>query len=102
MQFGGAELMMHNVAIGVGEFVRLAYADKWILTGFDWGSWSEGREIAGDPERIGQCDMETVRKLITAIVRNDRFCEGALASAWRGGTIKAILERIQALMDTQE
>ena len=99
---GSGETLMRKVSVGVGEFLDLAYSDEWVISGFDWPSWDEGRDIAGDPERISQCDLETIRKLITAIVRNDRFCEGALASAWRGGTIKAILERINTLMDTQE
>jgi hypothetical protein len=55
---GSEETLMRTVSVGVREFQKLVYSDKWILTDFDWGSWSEGREIAGDPERIGQCDME--------------------------------------------
>jgi hypothetical protein len=97
----GAETMTISTSVGISDFVRLAYADGWVI-GFDWGAWDEGREIAGSPERIAECDLDTIHKLITALVRNDRFCEGALASAWQHGSIKAILLRIKQLMEMEK
>ena len=81
----------------IETFVELAYADGWMLPGFDWGSWDEGRAIAGDPARIKGTDLLTIRKLITALVRNERFCDGALQSAYNRGAIQAILHRIDQL-----
>ncbi len=40
-------------------------------------------------------DIPTKCKLITAIVRNDRFCEGALVSAFESGLILKILKSIK-------
>ena len=81
----------------IGQFVQLAYEDEWMLPGFDWGHWDEGRKIASDVEKIAQCDFLTIRRLITALVRNERFCEGALQSAYEGGVLQAIIRRIMDL-----
>ncbi len=78
-------------------FTQLAHADGWMLSEFDWASWDEGRAIVADLARIGETDLLTIRKLITALVRNERFCDGALQAAYEKGVIEAILERIKQL-----
>jgi len=40
-------------------------------------------------------DLETKCKLITAVVRNDRFCEGTLLSAFKSGFVLKILKSIE-------
>ena len=40
-------------------------------------------------------DLITKCKLITAIVRNDRFCEGALVAAFESGLILKILKSME-------
>ena len=98
----GAETMTISTPVGISDFVRLAYADGWMMLDFDWPAWEEGRDIAGSPERIAECDLEKIYKLITALVRSDRFCDGVLAGAWLEGTIQAILQRIRTLMKMEE
>ena len=93
---GGATDFEEHAAIE--PFVRLAYDDGWMLPGFDWASWDEGRTIAGDPVRIKDTDLLTIRKLITALVRNERFCDGALQATYDRGVIQAILRRIDQLL----
>ena len=81
----------------IGRFVELVYEDDWVI-GFDWSRWDEGREIASDITRVANADMLTIRKLITALVRNERFCEGALQDAYEQGLIAAIIRRIEMMM----
>ncbi len=79
----------------VSQFCEIVYGIP-IVIGFDWGSWSEGREILSDTNvDFDTCDLVTKCKLITAIVRNDRFCEGALVSAFKSGLILKILKSIE-------
>ena len=78
------------------EFLKLLYGTKFLVN-FDWGSWDEGRDIIGSPELIQQADLLTLRMLLTAIVRNDRFCNGALLSAIENGIIQEILNRLNVL-----
>jgi hypothetical protein len=79
----------------VSQFIEIVYAIP-IIIDFDWGAWDEGRNIARD----NNIDFDTIDllnkcKLITAIVRNNRFCEGALVSAFESGLILKILKSIE-------
>ena len=83
----------------VNEFLRLVYNIPIIII-FDWGSWDEGRNIASDMNfDFDTIDIPTKCKLITAIVRNDRFCEGALVNAFEKGLMLKILKSIEKQMD---
>jgi hypothetical protein len=79
----------------VSEFKNIVYNIP-IVIGFDWGSWDEGRQIASDKDfNFDTIDLFTKCKLITAIVRQDRFSDGALVSAFESGLILKILESIE-------
>jgi len=79
----------------VSQFVKVAY-DIPIVIKFDWSAWDEGREILGDEtfdyDSIG---LFAKCKLFTAILRNDRFCDGALVSAFESGVILKILKSME-------
>ena len=79
----------------VSQFLDIVYRMPIIIS-FDWGAWEEGREIVSNDE----FDFDTLGipakcKLITAIVRNDRYCDGALVSAFESGLILRVLKSIE-------
>ncbi len=79
----------------VSKFLEIVYGLPIIIS-FNWGTWEEGHQMASDES----FDFDTVElpvkcKLITAIVRNDRFCEGALVSAFESGLILRLLKSIK-------
>ncbi len=79
----------------VNDFMEVVY-DIPIIIDFNWARWDEGRKIASDETfDFDTIDIPTKCKLITAFVRNDRFCDGALAGAFQRGTILKILKSIQ-------
>ena len=79
----------------IEEFRDVVYAIP-IMIGFDWGGWSEGRKIVSDENYdYDSVDIPTKCKIITAIVRNDRFCDGALLSAFERGLILKVLKSIE-------
>ena len=79
----------------ISEFLEIVYSLP-IIIDFDWGSWNEGRKIASDENfDFDTLDLTIKCKLITAIVRNDRFCEGALVSSFESGLILRILKSIE-------
>lgn len=83
----------------VSKFLEVVYEIP-IVVRFDWGSWDEGREIARNPNfNFDTIDLMAKCMLITAIVRNDRFCEGALVSAFQTGLILKILKSIKKEVD---
>ena len=79
----------------VSQFLEIVYAIP-IVIGFNWGEWDEGRKMARDENfDFDSTDLIKKCKLITAIVRNDRFCDGALVAAFESGLILKILKSIE-------
>lgn len=85
----------------VNKFLEIVYKMPVIID-FDWGSWDEGREIVHENEfDYDTIDIVTKCKLITAIVRNDRFCDGALIEAFESGLMLKILKSIEKQVDSK-
>ena len=79
----------------VSKFVESVYAIP-IIIDFDWSAWDEGRGLAHDEDfDYDTTDLVTKCRMVTAIVRNDRYCEGALVSAFESGLILKILKSIE-------
>ena len=75
--------------------------DTLVLMGFDWGAWMRtprGVALSADPVAIADATAEELLRLVTAIVRGDRFVEGNLAGAIEEGFALAICRRAAALL----
>lgn len=83
---------------GLIDFCKTIVETKFCVV-FDWFDWQAGREIFMKKERIDKADLLTLRMLITAIWRNDRFCDGALVACAENGDILRILRRLEKLID---
>lgn len=82
----------------VSKFSELCYKLGIVLE-FDWPIWDEGRELVnGDLSKIDILDLMTLCKLITAIIRSDRFCDGALINSFENGCMPTILRRLRDLV----
>ena len=78
----------------IEEFRQACYAIP-IIIGFNWGAWDEGREIVSDEHfDYDTIDIPTKCKIITAILRNDRFCSGRLIEAFETGMMLKVLKSI--------
>jgi hypothetical protein len=60
-----------------------------VLRGFDWVSWRRSQ------------DAQALRSDITALTRQDRFSEGTLLNAFRGGVILGIVRRAAAIVEEE-
>jgi len=79
----------------VQVFHSLVY-DIGVVQVFDWSSWAEGSKLVSNPKtEFNKLDIKTLCMLITAIVRHDRFCDGALVSFFENGTILKILKALK-------
>jgi len=77
------------------RFLKAVY-DIPIIVSFDWGSWDEGRKIVNNEDfDYDTIDIPTKCKLITAFVRNDRFCDGVLIEVFESGVMLKILKSIE-------
>jgi hypothetical protein len=74
----------------VDRFCKVAY-ELNIIAVFDWSSWDEGYKILADPKgNFELLDAVTLCKLITLIVRADRFNDGVLIGCFESGTMTKI------------
>jgi hypothetical protein len=79
----------------VSKFFNAAYF-LGIVKVFDWAAWQEGIDILNDPAaNFSGYDIETLCKLITLIVRSDKFCEGYMINAFETGTMVRIIEALK-------
>ena len=84
----------------MSRFVDTAYEDGWVSPEVDWPSWMEtaqARRLRDDPAAIPEATVEQLQKLLTTVIRQDRFVTGALAGAFESGMLTAILRRIDQL-----
>jgi hypothetical protein len=80
------------------KFLDLCYRLHLVID-FNWPDWNEGRALTSpNNPALRTIDLLTACKLLTAIIRNDRFCEGALSAAFEEGLIRKILYRIRELV----
>ena len=79
----------------VNQFASFAY-DLPILVNFSWICWDDLHTYLKDKTfDFDTIDIPTKCKVITAIIRADRFCESATAAEFKSGLIVRILKSIQ-------
>lgn len=83
---------LHNL---LGNFVRSGFIEM-----FDWQAWLEtiGNEHLKSIEYLEKSDLETLRKLMTAHLRIERFAAGHLQGLFASGYMHAFILRLEALL----
>ena len=67
-----------------------------LLPVFDWMDWDEGTEILrNESTDYNRFDKITLCKLLTTIIRADRFNDGYLVFSLRDGTVGKILQSLE-------
>ena len=85
-------------------FVDAASRAGWIVP-FDWATWAEsaeGRRLLREPRHIATATPDQLGKVLTTLVRGERFSEGTLSEALESGLLLAIARRAEALLDMHE
>lgn len=78
------------------EFIEMAYDAGWVHGNFDWSKWAstnEGQTYLTDPSSIATATSHQLQKIITALLRSEKFCEGSVLQAFESGLIPAIASR---------
>ena len=82
-------------------FVKMAYDTNWVLADFDWPKWLDSQEansLLKDQLAIAKASPDQLHKVMTALIRSDRFCEGTVLQAFTDGTLQAIACRAAMLL----
>ena len=84
------------------SFVKTAYDHGWVLEGWDWPAWMKTEEavaLRAVPAALEAASPEQLAKLLTVLIRQERFVEGALNGAFESGLLTAIVRRAAALVE---
>lgn len=84
----------------VEKLVQAAYNHGWVLRDFDWMQWGstqEARSLRDDEATLAAATPEQLARLLTVLIRRDRFVEGALLQSFKSGLILRILRRAAKL-----
>ena len=82
-------------------FNKMIYQEGWVLDGLDWPEWAqtdEFKDLFSKPEALAKASADQLAKLLTALVRKERFCEGTMASACSDGLLARITQRANILI----
>ena len=82
-------------------FNKMIYQEGWILDGFDWPEWAqtdEFKDLFSKPDSLAKASAHQLAKLLTALARKERFCEGTMASAYSYGLLAGITQRAGMLL----
>jgi len=82
------------------DFVRTCYDKGWVLNEFDWSEWmktNEAAQLRDDSAVLEQATPEHLGRLLTVLIRQERFVEGCLQSAFESGLLLRILQRAEVL-----
>ena len=80
-------------------FLAAIRANGWIEP-FDWMDWAQTDEataLRDDRAALGRATLDQLQRLLTAVVRAERFSDGTLEWAFDSGLMAAIARRAQAL-----
>ena len=80
-------------------FLRALEEHGWIAA-FDWEAWANtivGRALLNAPDVIAFASVDQLSKLLTALVRKERFSEGTLQWAFEYGLLTAVVRRTVVL-----
>lgn len=84
----------------VEDFLELCTQDGWIKRGFNWSEWirtDEARVLLQDSGAIASATLDQISMILTALVRQERFCNGALHEVHRTGFLQRVLARVADL-----
>jgi hypothetical protein len=95
MQDGNLSVPFWLEAEIVSKFFNTVYF-LGIVVAFEWASWTEGIDILNNPDAdFNSYDLDTLCKLLTFIVRCDKFCEGYLINSFETGRMTLLIEAMQ-------
>ena len=87
------------------KFMDAAYKHGWVMMEFDWPEWSqteEARALRDDDTELAAATSEQLWRLLTVVIRQERFVEGAVLSAFESGLILGIVRRAAALLEAEK
>ncbi|WIJ25798.1 DUF6508 domain-containing protein [Devosia sp. RR2S18] len=85
------------------DFIEMAYEAGWVEQDFHWMEWNGTAEAArlNRLEGVRTATETEMARVLTALIRGDRFNEGLLLGAFQTGLLTALSERA-AVLDAEQ
>ena len=99
---GGLQFPHFTLSPAAEGFLAEVTDGGWIIEGFDWKAWNATPEAVALRRGDGfeRATPIALARLLTALVRQDRFVEGTLAEAHEDGLLRRIVARAAALVES--
>ena len=93
----GISTMPHYFLNDVAGRIMTILYELNLIVSFDWMEWQEGKELLSNDnlEKLTGKPAHMLVGLLTALARNDRFCDGAWGSAVEKGSIAKLLSELE-------
>jgi hypothetical protein len=93
---GSRQLPYYEWSKIVDRFFDIVHNEVPIVISFDWPDWNKGIEILHKNSfDYDSLDIATNCKLVTTLIRADRFSDGVLVEAFESGQVLGILKSIE-------
>lgn len=90
-----SDLSFLSYSSEIHDFIISLYKNNFVQV-FDWMSWQDSFKTYVDfPERIDS--IEIIVRILTTIIRSERFNDGSLGSYIHSGIIFKILQKVEEL-----
>jgi len=99
MADGAIQMPYYSFGPEAERFISTAYEFGWVIP-FDWGAWlqtPEARRLREGGDALLTANADDLARLLTAIIRSERFGDGNLEGAFKSGLLTAIVRRAAAL-----
>jgi hypothetical protein len=96
---GAIQMPWYSFSEEAQKFLRALSRAGWVQP-FDWPRWlstKRGQQLLGDTAAIADATVNELSQTLTALIRQDRFADGTLASAYESGILAAIAWRAEVL-----
>lgn len=97
---GALTIPVYMFSDAANAFMKAAYDAGWVVEPFNWPEWMgtpEAEQLRDDPAAIARADVDQLAKLLTVLLRQERFCDGSLGDAFESGLLTSILRRAAAI-----
>ena len=97
---GVLQMPFYSLSDAGSSFCQTAYDFGWVLADFNWPVWNstpEAERLRDDHGALANATPDQLAMLLTVILRQDRFCEGELASCFASGLLTRIVRRAGVL-----
>lgn len=105
MEMSPGKMPRYTLSPTASNFVEACEDMHWVRWFFDWADWKETPEaiqLRDDPANLAEASPEQIEHLLTTVIRQNRFVEGELGSAFESGLLIRIIRRAAVLAEELE